>query len=548
MTALLCGCYTGSSVDNADPFDPGHESESDAPGTGDSGIDTDSGIDSAGLEECPLEPRRIWKLTPDQVSRTVASMIPAITDAGDVLRASLPQEGTFTNDADLLAMTEPHVSELLRFSNRLADEAIANPGALHDCLAQTREQACVESFVRAFATKGYRRPIREDELADLLALYDAELVRGEDSALHQVVRAVFMSPYFHYRTELGVEVGDGVFALDDDERANALSYLLTDGPPDDSLLQAASEGRLRTSEGLREVVEQMLEDPASGSGVVRMLREHLRATELGSLTKDQTILPEFSRDLAEAMERESVAFLEHALWSDDGRWKTILTAPYSIIDPVLAPLYGLDAGVVDAASLVDLPPERAGVMTQPGMMAMLARPDETDPVGRGKFVREVLLCQTIPPPPPDVDTLAPDVEDLPTKREQLAKHREDPTCATCHDLLDGPGLAFEHFDAIGRFRTQENGAPIDGSGSLNPNAVAGFDNAAEMMELIARDERARGCVADAVANYVSGHVASGAGECDRRLARTSAETSDTQIREIWAALLGDERFVLRGGE
>lgn len=544
---LLVGCYSGLSERDAGP---GPDEGSGASGAGSDG----SGGDDAqppptDADGCVLPARRIWKLTPAQIARTVTTMIPDVSDAGLSLAATLPASTGFSNDATGLAMTEPHVFDLLRFANGLADEVMADPGAVHPCLGSGRDTACIAAFVEDFAAKGFRRPPTADELDELLALYQAEdAARGPDSALYQVVRAVFMSPQFLYRTELGTPTEqDDVFALTAHERASALSYLLLDGPPDDELLAAADAGELDQPEGFSRQVDRLLASPDSSRGIIKLLQEHLHSDQLEQVAKDPEVAAGFDATLAEAFAAENRAFLEHVLWQDDGRWPTVLTAPYTIIDAALAEIYGVPAPEGEAQRVELSADERSGIMTQAGMMAELARENTTDPVARGRFVREVLMCQPIPAPPPEVDAVPPPPDEELTKREQLAIHREDPTCAACHDLIDPPGLAFEHYDLVGRYRQQDNGKPIDASGELDPGQGGEFVDAVEMMGLIAEDPRAHDCLVDAVYRYVVGHAVEDADACAVEAAQQRFAEHDAHVLDLVGDIVTRDRFVLRHG-
>ncbi len=545
---LLVGCYSGLSEREAGlgPDEGSGASGADSDGSG-GGEDAEPPPTDA--DGCVLPARRIWKLTPAQVARTVTAMIPEVSDAGLSLAATLPASIGFSNDATGLAMTEPHVFDLLRFANGLADEVMADPGAVHPCLGDGPDADCVASFVEEFATKGFRRPPTAEELDELLALYQAEdVARGPDSALYQVVRAVFMSPQFLYRTELGAPTDeDDVFALTAHERASALSYLLLDGPPDDELLAAAEAGELEQPAGFALQIDRLLASPDKSRGIIKLLQEHLHADQLELLTKDPEVAAGFDTALAAAFAAENRAYLEHVLWQDDSRWPTVLTATYTIIDATLAEIYGVSAPEGEPQR-VELPAdERAGLMTQVGMMAALSRENTTDPVARGRFVREVLMCQSIPAPPPEVDAVPPPPDESLTKREQLAIHREDPTCAACHDLIDPPGLAFESYDLVGRYRQQDNGKPIDASGELGPGQDGAFVDAVEMMTLIAEDPRAHNCLVDAVYRYVVGHAVEEADACAVEAAQQRFVERDAHVLELVSDIVTTDRFVLRRG-
>jgi hypothetical protein len=199
--------------------------------------------------------------------------------------------------------------------------------------------------------------------------------------------------------------------------------------------------------------------------------------------------------LGPLMRQQVELFATSVILDHAGTESDLLTAPYTFMDAELAPLYGVPAPTTPGFSRVDLDPtRRAGLLTQVGVMATLGHENQTDPVHRGKFVRERLLCETVPPPPPNANITPPVVTASATTRVRFTQHRADPACAACHSLMDPIGLGFEHYDAVGVWRDTDNGFPVDATGQVNGSDVAGpFDGAIELSKKLASSQQVKDC-------------------------------------------------------
>lgn len=210
--------------------------------------------------------------------------------------------------------------------------------------------------------------------------------------------------------------------------------------PDDALFEAAATGNLNTTEALEAQATRMLADARTAESIRSFHRQWLNLTGVNNLSKDAAQFPEWNAALGEAMLEETMLFAEHATLTGEGTLKALLSAPYSFVNGQLASIYGVDASGDDFQRVDFTSPERAGVLTQLAWLTQTADAAEPSVVFRGKFVREQLLCQHMPPPPPDVDLNA-------DSEERLA----NPACAGCHQLMDPIGAGFANYDAIGQF-------------------------------------------------------------------------------------------------
>lgn len=253
--------------------------------------------------------------------------------------------------------------------------------------------------------------------------------------------------------------------VDESTLASRLAAFLWSSVPDEQLLSLAEEGQLR--EQFDAQVRRMIADPRSRALTDNFAGQWLQLRNLEHVAPARERFPSFDRDLARDMRQETEMVFEHIL----GRNRSVLEfldADYTFINPRLAKHYGLPEpadGGFQRVSLSDSP--RRSVVTHASILTLTSLPTRTSPVNRGKWLLEQMLGIEPPPPPGDIPPLPADQEDEALSlRKRLEQHRADPSCAACHALLDPPGFALEHYDAIGRWRTEENGHPIDASGQL----------------------------------------------------------------------------------
>jgi hypothetical protein len=235
-------------------------------------------------------------------------------------------------------------------------------------------------------------------------------------------------------------------------------------------------------------------------------------------------------------------FIQHVFWDEGGNLASLLGSQSVFVDAPLAALYGVEPGVFED-------PNRAGILTQPGLMSLLAHSDQSAPVQRGKFVREQLLCQPLPPPPPDVDTTPPDPDLNATTRERFRQHSADARCASCHKLLEGVGFGLEAFDQLGRFRTEENGIPIDATGNVvdasDPELEGAFDGALELTAKLAKSPQVEACVATQWFRYTMGRAEQQADGCSLEQVKADFSSAGGNFRELLVALATSDAFRFR---
>ncbi len=450
-------------------------------------------------------PAGLRPLTVSQYQDTISDLL------GDVTLPPIEAE-TGSVAASLSGFSPLLVEQLETAALGAAQQVFDSPArrqALVGCAPSgAADDPCARQFLARFARRAWRRAPTADELNRYGDFVGKTSVATGDAlgALGYAVAAVLQSPSFLYRVELGEPAAQG-FRYTSQEMAARLSYFLWNSGPDDELLVAGESGGLVTDDGLSSAVHRALLDARAHRGVSRWFADWLELEGLGSLDKDRTALPLMSDTLGAAMKNEIVLFAEDAVFAHPADAHQLFVGRTTFVNAELARLYGV-AGVSGTDfSQVTWPDDgpRTGILGWGGILALHAKPKKTFPTSRGKFIRMSLLCQSIPPPPPNVNTMldfaAPG--EVLTARQRLERHRANPSCAACHALTDPLGLALEHFDAIGAYRRDDDGLPIDTTGELDG---APFKDARELGAKVAAHPDAMGCVVRQLFRFASGHV------------------------------------------
>jgi mono/diheme cytochrome c family protein len=333
------------------------------------------------------------------------------------------------------------------------------------------ENACARQIIAALTRHAYRQPLKDADLEPILEFYkssrrDATFERGIQSAL----QLILASPRFVFRIEQDppdVPPG-GIYRISDVELASRLSFFLWSTIPDEELLTAASQGKLRDGAELERQVRRMLADPKSSALVSNFAGQWLLIRNLKTFLPNSDEFPDFDDNLRQAFARETELFFESVM-REDRNVVDLLTADYSFVNERLARHYGIP-GVYGSQfrRVVLTDDKRRGLLGKGSLLAVTSHATRTSPVLRGKWVLENILGTPPAPPPPDVPTLK---EPEPgaaagTMRQRMVDHRANPACASCHKVMDPIGFAMENFDAVGAWRARDAGTLIDASGDL----------------------------------------------------------------------------------
>ena len=340
------------------------------------------------------------------------------------------------------------------------------------------EAECAHAILSALARRAYRRPVTEIDVEPLLAFYEGGRADGSfDTGIQAAVERLLVDPEFLFRLETDPpDVPPGTaYQISDLELASRLSFFLWSSIPDDELLDLAARDQLGDTAVLDEQIRRMLADRRSRALVENFAGQWLQLRKLRNAAPDTATYTAFDENLRDAMWRETELFLEHEL-REDRPLVNMLTADYTFANERLARHYGIPDVYGPHFRRVTYPDEtRGGLLGHASILTITSYANRTSPVVRGVWLLDNLLGTPPSPPPPDVPGLpSARVGGVPrTVRERLAEHRTNAVCASCHNTIDPLGFALEGYDAIGRWRTTneggtpfDTGIPIDSSGTL----------------------------------------------------------------------------------
>lgn len=505
-----------------------------------------------------MEVPRLARLTHFQWANSVQDLL--------LLDEKPPQVADFTPDAIIgfdtnrsqLRMSGTLREDYERAAEALAAQVVDDPEALGRLIpvdAPTDPTARARAFIESFGLRAYRRPLTSEEVSQHLALFEQapELVPDREpfaAGMLLVIRLFLQSPYFLYRTELGEEDVGGRIALSGYEVASKLAFAVTGSTPDDALLEAAAAGALDPGNNQTTVdseAQRLLATARAKASALHLHTQALAVSRYALIQKSSETYPEFTTTTPASMRSSAELFLD-ALYDGGLGFKSLLTSTEAFVDANLAPIYGVsgtfgaDFQRVDVSGL-----PRRGILTQPGFLALFAGENQPDPIHRGVFVNQQVLCLEISPPGVVLPEL-PDVQPNETNRQYIDALTGKGTCGqTCHATRINPlGFAFENYDPIGRHRTTDNGLNVDASGTyeLDGTDVA-FSNALELVDLLANSPEAHRCYASHWLSYLNGSLVDASDDAvlDEVGMRSSSE--DLSLQDVIRSLVQSNSFLTR---
>ena len=337
------------------------------------------------------------------------------------------------------------------------------------------EDACARQILSTLTRRAYREPVSDLDLQILMGFYqsgrrDSSFEGGIELALERILA----SPKFLFRVErdpVGVAPGTS-YRLSDLELASRLSFFLWSSIPDDELLRLAGDGKLKNPAVFDHQVRRMISDPKAHALVDNFAGQWLQLRNLRNFQPNTDLFPDFDDNLRQSFRRETELLFE-SIVQEDRSVLDLMTADYTFVNERLARHYGIPDIYGSRFRRVPVTNDtRRGLLGQGSILALTSHAERTSPVVRGKWILENILGTPVPPPPPDVPPLKGNQEGQKPKtmREQMAEHRANPVCASCHKAMDSIGFAMENFDAVGAWRTLDSGNPIDVSGQLGDGA------------------------------------------------------------------------------
>jgi len=420
-----------------------------------------------------LLPTRIRRLTNAEYEASVKDVVGNTSPVATDFVPDARQGGFTLNDAQIVDPVL--IKQLSGAATTLAGQVRSQLDTLAPCADQaTQAEACATTFIKSFATRAYRRPLGDDEVAKLLALYHAAADDGSYAdGIEEVATGVLQSAAFLYLTETGNAATGSTVNLTPYEIASQMSYLLTGGPPNQLLLDAAANNQLSTPEERTAAINTpfngatLLQTAGARDRFVRIIREWLGTDQLENTAKDSTAYPDFAK-LKPAMVQDATDFVV-ALGSMAPGTRTLaqlLGADWtSTQNTDLLALYG-STGEKNANGYYKLQ-DRRGILNQGAFLSVFAHASETGPVLRGVALLRRVTCIGVPSPATLNISVVPLVPDpSKTTRQRLTAHVTDPVCAGCHTNIDNFGLTFELYDGMGKHQTMDMGQPIDSSSTI----------------------------------------------------------------------------------
>jgi len=358
---------------------------------------------------------------------------------------------------------------------------------------------------------------------------------------------MLMSPAFLYRTELGDYI-NGRFQLNAYEVAALLSYTFIGSSPDALLQQASLSGELISQAQLRTQVERLLKLPEAEANMLHFSRQWLETKDTVTLNKDERYFPDYSASVREAMNEEFDLFLTDILLGQEKDIDDFFNADYTYANPPLADYYGISAGG-NAFDKVNAGNHRGGILRMGAVLANKGEDSSTSPILRGKFVRERLMCQELPPPPVNVDATPPALDFSKPTRERFESHTAEASCQNCHQYMDPIGFSFEQYDGAGKFRHTEAGKSIDTSGHIiglinliddETHHISGVD---DLSNTLASSEGTALCVVEQFERF-----SSGVGETEACTIENTTErwrTSGYNFKQLWLEMVSSKLYLIR---
>lgn len=494
---VACGGGGGGGAQPADTTG-GSGSVDDTSGGGSSsgGSDTGTPADPDGVSQVGL--RRLTRYEFDNVVRDL------LLDTTRPASQLLPEDPRtpFDNDYTLQIATQPLVDGIEVLATEAAERLLADADRRDTVVgctpSGTTDEACMREFVERFGRLALRRALQTEEVDEFVALGLEFAERGEDFhvGVEVIVRALLQDAEFVYRVELGTPVDGepGVFALGGYEIASRLSFFLWGTSPDSALLDAAEAGELDGPDGVRAVASGMLADDRARAHVDRFHSLWLGYSELPH-----------PAELTQAMRTETAALVDRVIFEEASSWLDLFTSADTYIDAVLAEHYGLPVPPGGAGWVEYGETGRMGLLSHGSFLSVAANVGDTSPTKRGIFIREQLMCQAIPPPPPNVDADNPPGTDQgECKQDRYAAHAEG-TCAGCHAQIDPIGFGLENYDKAGKYRTHDDdnaACVIAGEGTID--GVGDFEGPAGLAALLVDNAVLEACVTQQLYRFALG--------------------------------------------
>jgi hypothetical protein len=433
----------------------------------------------------------------------------------------------------------------------VAKSAVASMAQWAPCIPPMVDPATCEGLILdKLGTAAFRHRVAADERAQLKVLFDAGVTEKDfATGVEWLITGLLQAPDFLYnfvRPTTDEKAGE-VRPLSGYEIASRLSYFVWDSTPDDALLASAEAGQLGDALHIGTAVGRMIQDPRFMRGVTGFYSTWLKVEGFAEVARDDA---GFTTDIVNALQASLLLSATSIYQTPSPNLSTLLSGQSYFLNPALRTFYGISGTSTDFGA-TEMPGEdRHGILTHPGLMALLARPSATNPIARGLLMRRTIMCDDIPPPPAGIviPPLPPVMPGLST-RDRLDSHASVALCATCHSQIDPPGYAFENFDQVGRHRTMDSGKPVDTSVDLTRGGdlEGKYPNGGAFLEKVSASQDIRRCFAKQYFEYAMARAAVDQDQCSiDALGKQFAPSGD--LKGLVASIVDTDSFRLRRSE
>jgi Protein of unknown function (DUF1592)/Protein of unknown function (DUF1588)/Protein of unknown function (DUF1585)/Protein of unknown function (DUF1595) len=467
----------------------------------------------------PGAPTLARRLTPEQYRRVISDVFGPTIRIDGRFEPGVRDDGLLAVGAGHVGVTASGLEQFDAMARGIAAQVVSpeHRATLIPCRPSSvsaPDDACATRFFQQVGALLYRRPLTAPKLESAVTMADAatRVLKNFYSGLEMSLAGMLESPEFLFRQEVAEPdpAHPGSYRMDAYSKASQLSFFLWNTAPDARLTAAARSGRLHTAAGLNEEVDRLLRSVRLESGIRAFFSDMLQFDLFDSLAKDAKIYPKWTVRVAQDSQEQTLRTIVDLVMTHHGDYRDLFTTRKTFLTPLLGSIYRVPVPQnADRWEPYEFPPgdPRAGILAEVSFVALHAHEGVSSPTLRGKALRELLLCETVPAPPGNVNlTGASNTHDphFRTMRERLTAHRTEATCAGCHKLIDPMGLALENFDADGSYRLTENGARLDTSGELDGVA---FNDAPGLGRAMHDNPATSACLVRRMYSYATGRAA-----------------------------------------
>ena len=504
---------------------------------------------SACINNAPA--MRVWRrLTLAEVNSSVVDLFadPTAPQASDLFTNDPTLYG-FHDMQQVLSVGPATGVQIQTFAEAVGAYAATHVSAISSC--QTQDATCETTFVQTFGARVFRGPIASDDVQSYVQLFAG--MPSFASGVDAVVSAMLQSPYFLYRSELGIADPNhaGLYQLTPYEIASEISYFIVGSMPDAALQQAASNNTLLDPNVRDAQVARLLQDPRAHKVVAQFLAQWLQVSELAGTSRMEGNVT-LSADIMARMSTELQMLSDEVVFANQGKFSDLMAVDHTFVDPTLSAFYQnqstASTGAASRTTFASLGRD-AGLLSLGGVQSASSQATYASPTLRGRLVRMRMLCQTIPAPPPGVPQLEP-AQSSETTRQRFENHVSNAECNTCHTLMDTIGFTMGDYDTVGRRRpgNLENGAAIDTQGRVNSPASGSSEVVADITALdtyLAQSAQAQACLTRHWTMYALGQESWAQDGCTFDAVAAASATTQFKLLDVVLAITHTLSFTQR---